>query len=118
MKKAAIAFLLISAAFACVMIGTFIGRNTSDNFYKFQVNPDFTADASFAQTDSLGKLDLNEATLWQLSELPNIGPVLAQRILDYRTDNGPFQSVDDLMLVDGIGEKRLEGILPFITVGG
>ena len=51
-------------------------------------------------------LDLNTATLEQLQELPGVGPVLARRILDHRTENGLFRTVDQLQDVNGIGERR------------
>lgn len=51
-------------------------------------------------------IDLNTATLDQLQQLPGVGPVLAQRILDHRTQNGRFRSTDQLQDVTGIGERR------------
>ena len=53
-----------------------------------------------------GKVNLNTATLDQLEQLPGVGPVLAQRILDWREANGHFSSVDELREVSGIGEKK------------
>ena len=61
-------------------------------------------------------VNLNTATLDQLESLPGIGPVLAQKILDYRTENGPFKTIEGLMDVSGIGDKRFADLKPHITV--
>jgi len=61
---------------------------------------------SAASAGPAAPLDLNTATLEQLQELPGVGPVLAQRILDHRTENGLFRTVDQLQDVNGIGERR------------
>jgi competence protein ComEA len=61
-------------------------------------------------------INLNTATLDQLEGLPGIGPALGQRILDYRQLHGPFASVDELVNVSGIGEKRMEDLRPLVTV--
>ena len=55
-----------------------------------------------------GPIHLNSASVEQLETIPGVGPVTAQRILDFREQNGPFQSVDELDAVSGIGPKRLE----------
>ena len=59
-----------------------------------------------------GKVHLNSATLEQLDALPGVGPVTAQKILDYRNAKGAFSSVDELDAVPGIGPARLEQLKP------
>lgn len=61
-------------------------------------------------------IDLNTATLAQLDTLPGVGPVLAQRILDWRTEHGRFASVDQLAEVAGIGESRLSQLRDLVRV--
>jgi competence protein ComEA len=67
-------------------------------------------------TASTTLVDLNTATLPALDTLPGVGPVLAQRILDWRNQHGRFMSVDELGEVSGIGDKLLEQIRPRVTV--
>jgi competence protein ComEA len=61
-------------------------------------------------------VNLNTASLAALDTLPGVGPVLAQRILDWRAQHGRFTSVDELGEVSGIGDKLLEQIRPKVTV--
>jgi len=61
-------------------------------------------------------VDLNAATVEQLDVLPGVGPVLAQRIVDWRTTHGRFASVDELGRVGGIGPKKLGDIRPHVRV--
>ena len=63
-----------------------------------------------------GPININTATAAELEALPNIGPSIAQRIVDYRNEHGPFARIEDLKNVKGIGDKTFEAIAPFITV--
>jgi competence protein ComEA len=77
-------------------------------------------DASHIHVYRLGdvpqKVDINTAEAWLLQPLPGIGETLANRIIDYRTGNGPFQETEELMKVEGIGTRLFEQIREKITV--
>jgi competence protein ComEA len=62
------------------------------------------------------KINLNTATLEELMTLDRIGPKYAQRIIDYRQTNGPFEKIEDIMKVKGIGPKTFEANKDKITV--
>ncbi|MFI9189791.1 helix-hairpin-helix domain-containing protein [Streptomyces californicus] len=61
-----------------------------------------------------GPLSLNTATAEQLEALPGVGPVLAQHMIDYRTENNGFRSVDELRQVNGIGDRRFADLQPLV----
>lgn len=63
-----------------------------------------------------GLVNVNTATAPELETLPGIGEVIAQAIVDHRTENGPFTSVDQLLDVSGIGDATLEDIRELVTV--
>lgn len=62
-------------------------------------------------------VDLNRADAEALQALPGVGPVLAERILAYRGAHGPFQTMEDLLQVRGIGQKRWERIREMVRIG-
>jgi competence protein ComEA len=62
------------------------------------------------------KVDINRAEVWLLKALPGIGETLAQRIVDYRRENGPFHNTNELLKVAGIGATIYEQIKDLITV--
>jgi comEA protein len=61
-------------------------------------------------------VDVNTAGIPELVELPGVGRAIAERIVDYRKKNGPFESVDELNEVTGIGPKTLEALRPHVKV--
>ncbi len=61
-------------------------------------------------------LDVNTAGESELTSLPGVGPSLARRIVEYRTANGPFQTVDDLQNVSGIGPSKFDKMAPYIRL--
>ena len=63
-----------------------------------------------------GTIDLNTAAVGELDELPGIGPVLAQKIVDYRTENGGFGTVEQLREVSGIGDARFDELKDRVRV--
>jgi competence protein ComEA len=71
--------------------------------------------AGSATSATPGPIHLNTATADELDTLPGVGPVTAERILEYREQNGPFRSVDELDAVTGIGPKRLEQLRELVT---
>jgi len=63
-----------------------------------------------------GLVDLNTATVAELDRLPGVGPSTARAIVEHRSRNGPFASVDDLLAVRGIGPAKLAELKPFVRV--
>lgn len=72
--------------------------------------------AGAAPSGTSGKVNLNSASLSELDTLPGVGPVTAQSIVDWRSKNQKFHSVEDLLDIRGIGEATLERLRPLVTV--
>ena len=117
MKKGGGILLLLCALSLCMVIGIFIGRNLQDDYAVLPQGSEAVVSSNTEETTDY-RLDINEATKTQLMDLPGIGEELAQRIINYRTAEGPFQTTDDLMNVAGIGQKKLQAIEELIRAGG
>jgi len=61
-------------------------------------------------------ISLNKATCEELNRLPGIGPIMAERIVEYREECGEFRSIEELVKVKGIGEKNLEKLKPYLEL--
>jgi competence protein ComEA len=68
--------------------------------------------------DSAGLIDINTAGVSELDQLPGVGPTIAQRIIDFREFYGPFESVDQLVEVEGISQTMVDEFRHLVTTGG
>jgi len=80
--------------------------------------PTETAPAAPDDNANGGVVNINTADAVQLALLPRIGVKTAQRIVDYRTEHGPFAKTSDLMQVKGIGDKSFQNLSSYLTVSG
>ena len=114
MKKHGWILISITAAFICLLLGVFLGRNSNKIYVQLQDIQNAPSQPTLAQSPA--RININTATSQQLQTLPGIREVLAQRIIDYRETYGNFNSIEELMNVSGIGEKKFDDIKEFITV--
>lgn len=124
MKKASLVIIAVTLVFVAFAVGFFLGRNTTPSPISVSNLPtDATTEPPATEPQPTEKeisfpIDVNTATVEDLTALPGIGQTLAQRIVAYRNEKGSFNSLSELLNVDGIGEKTLENILQYITIGG
>jgi len=74
--------------------------------------------SALAAAEGKPVVNINTADAKQLSLLPRVGLALAERIVDFRKENGPFKSTDELMLVRGVGEKLNAQLKPYLATSG
>lgn len=135
MKKSLIYILLtITLMFISFIAGLYVGQNmpVTDIHIHGGINSSSTmlsdpsgtpsqpvslpASSSNGASSPVFPININTATAEELDLLPDIGPVRAKAIIAYREEFGPFTSVEDLLYVEGIGEKTLAKILEYITI--
>ncbi len=81
------------------------------------IHDSIPSDTSRATQEPAGSpININTASAEQLTELPGIGPAYAQRIVEWREENGKFTSKEQLLEIRGIGQRRLEVIIPLIML--
>ncbi len=119
-KSILLALICVTLLFCSFVAGFYTGRAGSHNDVQLSVvntpNPLApTENTSITATQNF-PININTATSQQLQQLKGIGEVKANSIIAYRTQHGPFQSVQELLNVSGIGEKTLAAILDKITV--
>lgn len=117
MKNGRTIMLLVCALSLTLVIGIFVGRNLRTEYVQLPKGDDAQT-VSALEVAKDYRLDINEATKVQLMELPGVGEMIADRIISYRTENGPYASIDDLLNVKGVGEKKLKQLETLIKAGG
>lgn len=133
MKKPVNILVILTCVFAAFLGGFHIGRKMNRSpVHIYQITPaansqpqaleeaeDADEEEEVTEETETGvvfPLNINTATIPELDELPGIGPVLAQRIVDYRTTYGKYKAVEELLKVNGIGDAKLMEIMDLITV--
>lgn len=111
--------LAVTALFLCLLLALFWRDRTAMTPGRTgtAVETEIQAPQEDIQPD-LSPLDLNSATAEELAQLPGIGEELARRIVEYRAENGPFEAVEEIMEVSGIGEGKFAALEDRITVDG
>ena len=132
MKKPVNILVILTCIFAAFLGGFHIGRRLNRSpVHIYQIAPAEESRLEAAEEEAeepaeevteetepatVFPLNINTATIPELDELPGIGPVLAQRIVDYREAHGGYKAVEELVKVNGIGDAKLMEILDLITV--
>lgn len=112
MKKVSLHVVgVLTAVFIIFILGLFVGRQQIPK----ETIPSQTYPNMGAPTENaLEKVNINTASFDELCNLPGVGPATANAIIDYRTANGPFESVEQLIDVKGIGYKKFEELVELI----
>lgn len=134
MRKPNISILaLITLLFVAFLMGYFLGLNQRKSQITVSVSKEMTiepqevlqmetvdviTDSSDMATEYILPVAINHAGIDLLTTLPGIGITLAQNIIAYRETHGDFTSIEDLLNVEGIGQKRLDEIQDYIVIGG
>ena len=116
LTKSEYGLLILTAIFLCLMVFIMRQVQTEEIAGDYVITTQHTPEADITPEEA-PLVDINTADSAALQKLPGIGPALAERILSYREEHGPFRSVEELLKVSGIGEATLEGLRREVTVG-
>lgn len=110
-SRAEKAILTLTAAFVLLSVGGFLRHDY------FGTHCQLVPSASIVRPLEEGEvIDLNWAGLYELMRLPGIGEVRAQAVIDYRGEHGDFETIDDLLNVEGIGQVTVDKLRDFLVI--
>lgn len=123
-KRLEIIILAVTLVFTAFTAGFFIGRSTVDGSFTVETQHNVQSENvsqnesndTFTSDETIGLININTADLDTLADLPYIGDVIGQRIIDYRVENGDFMSIEDIKNVSGIGDAIFDEISSLITI--
>ena len=111
-------FLLVAIALSLLFLLTCSGILMHHNLASgIKMSSDKHTSSNLPTNEPSKQLNINTATVDELTLLPGIGEVLAERIVAYRIAHGPYTSIEELTNVTGIGSKTLDSIREYITIG-
>lgn len=117
-KQIGAIMILATVLFIVFIAGFILGRRNNIATQYIATEASTTVLETESTASNSLKIDINTASVEQLIILDGIGEILAQRIIDYRTEHGPFEQITDITNVSGIGAKKFEQISDYITIGG
>ncbi len=108
----------LTLLFALLMLAVYFRSVLTDAGGSYTVRGGaFSSQQAESETPLNWQVDINSATETELRQLPGVGEVLAERIVRYREENGPFTAAEELLNVEGIGESKLEDMKDMIVIG-
>lgn len=113
MKKLLKPIVIVLVFLTCLIIGLLLEHQEHKSYSGWE--SDFLEKSTLKDTASF-KINLNTASVYQLSRLSGIGEETARKIIDYRKENGKFEVIEDVMKINGFGRKSFEKIKSRITV--